>query len=918
MPILSLFQPSVGLLTTFADGSDNTIQIGRDVAGRILVNNGAGLVLFGRPTVANTSLVQVFGLGGNDAVTLNEARGVLPRASLFGGGGNDTLTGGSGRDTLSGGSGNDVLSGRAGADLLLGGTGNDTLTGGEGGDRMSGEGGDDLLVWNSGDGSDVFEGGAGSDTAQVNGDGGAEVFTLTTDGTRLRFDRLDPAPFAIDAGTIESFVVNLNGGDDRFTATGSLAALVRVAVDGGAGNDTILGGDGADLLAGGDGDDVVQGGQGNDTASLGAGDDSFQWAPGEGSDVVEGGAGSDALRVDGSAGAEAFAVTANGGRVLVTLGPGGIATDLDDIERLQLAALGGADTVTLGDLAGTDLGAVDVDLGGVAGDGAADAVTVTGAGASDTISLSGSDGSITVLGLPAQVTVTRSEGGLDSLAIEGEDGDDAITATALSAGVVKLTLEGGTGNDTLLGSLGGDVLLGGEGNDKLSGGAGNDVALMGAGDDNFAWNPGDDSDVVEGEAGSDRLLFNAGNLAESFAISANGARTLLTRDIGGVAMDVDDLEEIVLAARGGADLIEVGDLTGTDVATLRIDLAGPAGGADGAADSVTVQATAAADVFVVFGDAGGVTVSGLRAGIGILHADGALDRLTLQGLGGDDVMDATGLQAGAIQLTMNGGLGSDVFLGSEGGDLVNGGDGSDIALMGGGDDRFVWNPGDDGDFVEGQAGSDTLLFNAANVAETFTISANGARTLLTRDIGSVAMDVNDLEEIVLAARGGADVIEVGDLTGTDVTTLRIDLAGPAGGADSMADTVVVDATGGDDVVVVTGGDGIVTISGLAATIVITGYEAMDRIVIKGLDGADVIEASGLAPGIGLTLDGGDGSDVLIGSGGPDTLLGGEGDDVLLGGDGDDVLDGGPGDDVEFQGSTGSPAPGAAESNLLGA
>jgi Ca2+-binding RTX toxin-like protein len=53
--------------------------------------------------------------------------------------------------------------------------------------------------------------------------------------------------------------------------------------------------------------------------------------------------------------------------------------------------------------------------------------------------------------------------------------------------------------------------------------------------------------------------------------------------------------------------------------------------------------------------------------------------------------------------------------------------------------------------------------------------------------------------------------------------------------------------------------------------------------------------------VGLTLDGGDGSDVLIGSDGDDILLGGAGDDVLIGGLGNDIIDGGDGDDIEIQG-----------------
>ena len=136
------------------------------------------------------------------------------------------------------------------------------------------------MTWNPGDDTDLNEGGAGTDTVQVNGGDGAEVFTTTANGNRVRFDRIDPAPFAIDIGTSENLVLNANGGDDNFSATGNLAALIEITVDGGAGNDTILGSNGVDVLLGGDGNDFVDGQQGNDIAFLGAGDDTFQWDPG--------------------------------------------------------------------------------------------------------------------------------------------------------------------------------------------------------------------------------------------------------------------------------------------------------------------------------------------------------------------------------------------------------------------------------------------------------------------------------------------------------------------------------------------------------------------------------------------------------------------------------------------------------------
>src|SRR3712207_338089 len=219
------------------------------------------------------------------------------------------------------------------------------------------------MVWNPGDDTDLNEGGADTDTVEVTGGGGAEQFTTTANGTRVRFDRLDPAPFAIDIGTSEKLVLNANGGDDQSSATGNLAALIQSTVDGGTGADTILGSNGVDLLLGGDGDDFLDGQQGNDVAFLGAHNDVFQWDPGDGSDTIEGQDGSDTMLFNGSAGAEIFTASANGGRVLFTRNLGNIVMDLDDVERIALNALGNADTLTVNDMSGTDVTQVRVELG---------------------------------------------------------------------------------------------------------------------------------------------------------------------------------------------------------------------------------------------------------------------------------------------------------------------------------------------------------------------------------------------------------------------------------------------------------------------------------------------------------------------------------------------------------------------------
>jgi len=906
--ITASFDPGTGILTIIGDELNNVIVVSRNAAGAILVNGGAVTIYGGTPTVANTLLIRIFGRGGHDQLTLDEASGALPRAEMSGEAGNDTLTGGSGADTLSGGPGDDTLLGKGGADSLLGGDNNDTLTGGDADDQVFGEAGDDRMIWNPGDDTDLNEGGIGVDTVEVNGGGGAEVFTTTANGARVRFDRLDPAPFAIDIGTSENLVLNASGGNDSFSATGNLAALIQITVDGGAGDDTILGSNGIDLLRGGDNNDFIDGQQGNDTVFLGNGDDTFQWDPGDGSDTVEGQAGTDTMLFNGSAGAEIFQASANGGRVLFTRNLGNIVMDLDDVETLTLNALGSTDTVTVNHLAGTDLTTVNIDLagtiGGAAGDAAADIVIVNGSNGPDIIDIVGAGASASVLGLSARVNITNSEGANDSLVVNALGGLDAVTATTLPAGVIKLTLDGGAGNDSLLGSQGADVFLGGDGDDFIFGDNGNDVAFMGANADVFQWDPGDGNDTIEGQDGADRMLFFGANIAENIDIFANGGRVLFLRNIASVTMDLDDIESIDFRALGGADNIVVGDLSGTDMTNIVLNLAGPSGGGDAATDSITVNGTQGADAFGAAGGAAGVNVFGLQTAVSILFQEQANDRLTLNALGGDDVVNASSLEADGIQLTMNGGLGEDIFIGSEGDDLINGGDGNDTALMGAGDDTFVWNPGDDNDTLEGQAGTDTMLFNGANAAEQINIFANGGRILFTRDVANVVMDINDVESIDFTARGGVDRITINDLSGTDATGINLNLESTPGSGvgDVAADSIIVMGTNGDDVVLVNGNATGASVLGLTARVNITGVEAAnDRVTINALAGDDVVDGLGLVSGaIQFTADGGAGDDILVGGAGNDTLAGGDNNDVLLGGAGLDVLDGGPGDNIVIQ------------------
>ena len=81
-----------------------------------------------------------------------------------------------------------------------------------------------------------------------------------------------------------------------------------------------------------------------------------------------------------------------------------------------------------------------------------------------------------------------------------------------------------------------------------------------------------------------------------------------------------------------------------------------------------------------------------------------------------------------------------------------------------------------------------MLFNGAGVAEHFDLSANGTRLEFFRDLGNITMDTDDVERVDFNALGGADTVTVNDLTGTDVETVNIDLAGSPGGTPATART----------------------------------------------------------------------------------------------------------------------------------
>jgi Ca2+-binding RTX toxin-like protein len=245
------------------------------------------------------------------------------------------------------------------------------------------------------------------------------------------------------------------------------------------------------------------------------------------------------------------------------------------------------------------------------------------------------------------------------IAVNARAGNDAVRideSNGAFTDTIPTAIAGGTGDDTIASGKGVETLLGGDGNDSIDGNGGNDVARLGGGDDTFIWDPGDGSDTVEGQNGADTMLFNGANASEQVELSANGNRLKFFRTQANITMDTAGVERVVFNALGGADLVTVNDLTGTDVTRVDVDLAGTLGGAfgDGQADRVIVNGTNGNDAIDVSGNAQAVKVSGLAATTEILHSEVAKDRLDVNTLAGSDTVGSKGLAAGAIQFFLDG------------------------------------------------------------------------------------------------------------------------------------------------------------------------------------------------------------------------------------------------------------------------
>lgn len=153
----------------------------------------------------------------------------------------------------------------------------------------------------------------------------------------------------------------------------------------------------------------------------------------------------------------------------------------------------------------------------------------------------------------------------------------------------------------------------------------------------------------------------------------------------------------------------------------------------------------------------------------------------------DNVIDLSAVGAATFvmspSVTIHGEGGIDTITGGDLADALFGDAGVDLVDGRGGSDTFTWDPGDGNDSFNGGAGADTLVFNGSNGAETITIVADGTGFNLSRNVGSVTLNIDGTEALSLQALAGDDTISTVPLVSISQV---ID-----GGAHVVGDTLAI-------------------------------------------------------------------------------------------------------------------------------
>ncbi|MBR1266089.1 hypothetical protein JQ629_01040 [Bradyrhizobium sp. AUGA SZCCT0222] len=635
--------------------------------------------------------------------------------------GNDTgqtHTGTANGETINAAGGNDIVNALGGNDVVNGGEGADTLNGGDGNDTLSGGTGSNSGTYVDAFGTASYSNSNGTvalATSWIEGGGETTSPTagdITISGGRLQFNQ------NVDGGETIERAVNLTGAtaasvtfayeDDNLGAGQSVIVQARnvntnawETLTGGTLGSTTGNGNGTfnatltanqigsnsaiRFLTAGDGNNWDNSDNfyidnftvnltapglnaGADTASGGTGDDTIVWnanavAPTDGRDIVDGGtegAAGDTFVINGNTSSEVFniytlaawdAVVGNdlasfAGRtpeIVITRNGTGFANviaELSEIEEIRINS---------------------VEPTGTNG----------GAGAGDTFN---------VIGDFAPTSLR-----LNTITIDGDDGDDMIDISALTS-AHRIVFKSNGGNDTIIGALQAE-----------------DVIELPADADPATYH------LVENQDGTKTVSNGTHSVTFSGVVPSQFQTDEPDEDEDENETPHDDDEETPTA--GGDDE----ETTATGVVRT------------GTAQTDTLVGTAGDDHIVAFagddiaiGDAG---EDAIVAGEGADFVSGGSGRDVISAGAGDDHVFA-----GADADMVYGDAGADRIFGEQGNDLINAGAGDDTVFGGAGNDLIVAEAGDGndayfGDEGTGGSGIDTLDMSATGAAATVNLGS---------------------------------------------------------------------------------------------------------------------------------------------------------------------------------------------------
>lgn len=549
-------------------------------------------------------------------------------------------------------------------------------------------------------------------------------------------------------------------------------------------------------------------------------------------------------------------------------------------------------------------------------------------------------------GLSKPVLIDLGPGHFSSIGVDNvallftDDPGPAAANLAIAAGVTIEDAKGGSGSDLLVGNDAANRLEGGAGNDSLAGLRGVDTLVGGSGVDVFLYGSVDQlGDRIEdfetavdridlsavaglrfigtagftGQAGEVRFASAAGTTVIAFDLDGNGAA-----DVGLTLPGTFDLRETVAGSRilyafapqklgvTGTTVLEGNDGAPFAVFTLTL---GP--GVAAADTTVTFRledgtAKAGSDFLSIPGQ---VTIP---AGVGAVTiavpilADRVVEEtesFRLRLLGSDRPGLTLDPQATVATATITNDDHATISI-ADGAGFEGNGDPTVLQVP------LIVGPGvAAGELVVGYrivAGSAALGLDFLGPAEgTVTIPAGADQASI--DIPLVGDSLAEGDEtflVLLTGVAGDPRIDLGATRTATATILDDDLVtalgeGPAPLVGTNRNDFLRPLEGNPRI---DGGTGSDTLVGAAGNEIVNGGPGADLLVgddsgqgddsLVGGDGADTV----LAGGGNDTLLGGGGADLLMGDGGDDTLLGGTGNDLLFGGAGADSLFGGDGND----------------------